>query len=158
MLLRFVKDLDKLVKVRRKGIIGLVVLVLIQFIRPTKNDSNASDNHISKEFNVPESVEIILKTSCYDCHSNYTEKVWYADVSPVSWMLSKHVKSGKEHVNFSEWMGYNKHQKEFIKSKLLQCMEQQTMPTKGYVMLHKEAALSKKQQQVLVKWFQTLKK
>jgi len=142
----------------KKGIIVVVVLVLIQLIRPAKNDSKNDTNHISAAFNLPVQVEEILQTSCYDCHSNNTKKVWYASVAPISWMVANHVNKGKEHVNFSEWMGYNQDQKKYIVDKLIASIKQHTMPTKGYIMMHKDAALSQKQQQVLVEWFQTLKK
>lgn len=142
----------------KKGIIVLIAFVLIQLIRPKKNESKDTTDHISNEFDVPVAIAEILQTSCYDCHSNYTNEVWYDKVAPVSWIVSNHINSGKEHVNFSEWMGYNAHQKKFIIAKLIQSVARNTMPTKGYVMLHKQAALSKEQQELLKEWFQTLKK
>ncbi len=143
---------------KKKGIIVLVVLVLMQLIRPEINTEKDGTNHISNVFDMPLPIKEILKNSCYDCHSNSTKPVWYDTVAPFSWMISNHVTSGKEHVNFSEWLQYNEYQKKFIINKLIQSVEQHTMPTKGYLTMHKEAALSKEQQQLLVQWFKSLKK
>ena len=57
----------------------LAILVIIQFFRPAKNmnaTASATTNDISKLYMVPENVQSILKTSCYDCHSNNTYYPW----------------------------------------------------------------------------------
>ena len=70
----------------------LLVFIIIQFIRPAKNKSEGiSNNDISKIYPVPENVQAILKTSCYDCHSNNTVYPWYASIQPVSWWLDDHI-------------------------------------------------------------------
>mgnify|MGYP006156193255 CR=1 FL=1 len=61
----------------------LVILVIIQFIRPEKNTSaeviTAGD--ISKVHAVPENVHQLLVKKCYDCHSNNTKYPWYVNIS-----------------------------------------------------------------------------
>ena len=56
----------------RKILIGLlIVLVIIQFIHPAKNQSEGiAANDITKSFGVPDDVQGILKKACNDCHSN----------------------------------------------------------------------------------------
>lgn len=52
------------------GLIILVVIIVIQFIQPAHNKSEgllATD--ISKIFSIPDSVKVVLKNACYDCHS-----------------------------------------------------------------------------------------
>ena len=99
----------------KKGItVLLIVVVLIQFIRPEKNDSKEGLNDISTVMNIPDEVKSIIKTSCADCHSNYTKYPWYSEIAPVSWYLAQHVNEGKEHLNFSEWTSYNKDQKSVV--------------------------------------------
>ncbi len=53
--------------------------------------------------NVPKQVANIIKTSCYDCHSNNTAYPWYNKVQPAAWFLENHVKHGKEVLNFNEY-------------------------------------------------------
>ena len=88
----------------KKILLGiLIIIILIQFIRPEKNISSESINDISTVMDVPENVQEIIKTSCADCHSNTTKYPWYSEVAPVSWYLASHVNDGKKHLNFSEW-------------------------------------------------------
>ena len=56
----------------KKILIGLgILLVIIQFIRPDKNESNDLTNEISTKYEVPAAVNDILQVSCNDCHSNF---------------------------------------------------------------------------------------
>ncbi len=41
--------------------------------------------------------------ACFGCHSNETEKPWYAHVAPMAWLVNNHVEGGREELNFSEW-------------------------------------------------------
>ena len=86
----------------------IIVLVVIQFIRSSRNISETeSANSIKQKFNVPADVEDILKTSCYDCHSNLTVYPWYTNIQPVGWWMQNHVNDAKRHLNFSEFATYN---------------------------------------------------
>ncbi len=85
----------------------LILLVLIQFIRPAKNSSSAqSANDITLHYSVPDSVLAVLKRSCYDCHSNNTVYPWYDRVQPIAWWLQYHINHGKRALNFSEFAAY----------------------------------------------------
>src|SRR4051812_1459572 len=84
-----------------------VVFVIIQFFHPAKNQSEViSINDITKVYPVPGEVQKILKTSCYDCHSNNSIYPWYAKIQPVSWWLNHHIDEGKHELNFSEFATY----------------------------------------------------
>ena len=61
-----------------------VLLVAIQFIRPARNTGSADGpQDITHAVAVPAPVLTMLKTACYDCHSNQTAYPWYATVQPV---------------------------------------------------------------------------
>jgi hypothetical protein len=61
----------------------LVVLIIIQFIRPERNISaSPSPADISTVYSIRADVGSILKKACYDCHSNNTRYPWYANVQP----------------------------------------------------------------------------
>ena len=141
----------------KKILIGiLVVFILIQFIRPTKNDSRNNVNDISTVMEVPTEVQQILKTSCNDCHSNYTEYPWYSEVAPVSWYLASHVNDGKKHLNLSEWTVYNEHQKEHILKDFEEVLESHEMPLESYLWIHEDAKMTVEQYEVLMNWVKTI--
>jgi hypothetical protein len=141
----------------KKVVLGiLVVIVLIQFIRPEKNNSKDWSNDYTNELNVPEEIQKIIKTSCADCHSNYTKYPWYSEVAPVSWYLAQHVNDGKKHLNFSEWTAYNSNQKKHILKDLKEVLQSHEMPLESYLILHKEAELSKDQYELFQNWVKTI--
>ena len=142
----------------KKILLGiLIVIILIQFIRPEKNISNVSVNDISTIIDIPENVQEIIKTSCADCHSNITKYPWYSEIAPVSWYLASHVNDGKRHLNFSEWAAYNKNQKEHILKDLKKELKSKEMPLNSYLWIHKEAVVSPEQYKILLDWLQTIK-
>ncbi|WP_457616072.1 heme-binding domain-containing protein [Lutibacter sp.] len=142
----------------KKKVLGIIVVfVLIQFIRPEKNNSNISKNDISTVYQIPSEVKDILKTSCADCHSNSTEYPWYSEIAPISWFIAQHVNEGKEHLNFSEWTTYNDRQKNHIIEEMEEVLEEHEMPLNSYLLIHKNAKLSDNQYTVLVNWVKTLK-
>jgi len=134
----------------------LVVFILIQFIRPEKNVSGDKTNDISTIMEIPNDANEILKTSCTDCHSNTTVYPWYSEIAPVSWYLASHVNDGKEHLNFSEWASYNKDQQKHILKDLLEELEDHEMPLKSYLIIHKDAEMTKNQYETLLSWVKTI--
>ncbi len=141
---------------KKKIIVIILVLVAIQFIRPTKNTGDVNLQMISKEQNVPLEVQKILEVSCYDCHSNKTVYPWYADIAPVSWYIARHVNKGKEHFNISEWNSYNENQKKNIISDFKRTVEKGRMPLRSYLIKHPEAKLSESQKRLLIDWINTI--
>jgi len=135
----------------------IVVFIIIQMIRPNKNDSRNDINHISTVISVPDEVQEILKTSCNDCHSNFTVYPWYNEIAPISWYLASHVNDGKEHLNFSEWTVYNKNQQSHILKDLEEVLETHEMPLKSYLWIHKDAEMTKDEYEVLMAWVKSIK-
>ena len=134
-------------------VLGLI-FILIQFIRPDKNDSNDMTYDISKKYNVPERVNGILKTSCIDCHSNKTTYPWYANVQPVAWWLDHHVTDGKRHLNLSEFTNLRIAIQNHKFDEIVEMVEKKEMPLPSYTNfgLHSEANLSDEQRKLLIDW------
>jgi hypothetical protein len=139
----------------KKILLGLVlVLVVIQFFRPERNESNDQTYAIATKYAVPQEVDAILKVSCNDCHSNKTEYPWYANIQPVAWWLDEHVVDGKRHLNFSEFtnrpIAIQNHKLEEV----IEMVEEKEMPMEEYTYLglHSEANLTDAQRQVLIDW------
>lgn len=142
----------------KKILLGiLLIIIVIQFIRPEKNSSNETLNDITTVMKVPEDVQQIIKTSCADCHSNTTVYPWYSEIAPISWYLASHVNDGKEHLNFSEWATYNKNQKEHIIKDLKKELKSKEMPLNSYLWIHKDAVVSPEQYKILLDWVNTIK-
>ncbi len=140
---------------KKKILLGLLaIFVIIQFIRPEKNQSDDQLNAVAKKYEVPEKVEDILKVACYDCHSNNTRYPWYANIQPSAWWLADHVKDGKRNLNFSDFVtrpiAVQNHKFEEIAEQV----EKKEMPLSeySYLGLHSDAKLTDEQRKVLVDW------
>jgi hypothetical protein len=133
---------------------GLIVLLIIQFIRPSKNISNDNTHHISTKYRVPAEVDTILKVACNDCHSNKTAYPWYANVQPAAWFLSSHVNDGKKHLNFSEFTNLPIAIQNHKLEEMIDEVEGKDMPLASYTYLglHKDAKLNEDQRLVLNTW------
>ncbi|MBK7121571.1 MAG: heme-binding domain-containing protein [Chitinophagaceae bacterium] len=131
----------------------LLAFIVIQFIRPEKNRAEGiSNNDISKKYTVPDDVQVILKTSCYDCHSNNTVYPWYAEIQPAAWWLDDHVKEGKKELNFSEFAGYNIRRQYTKLEEINKEVKEGEMPLDSYLWIHKNANLSDQQKLALTSW------
>jgi len=134
-------------------LLGLAFIV-IQFFRPEKNESNDMTYDITTKYTVPDKVQVILKSSCNDCHSNKTKYPWYSNIQPVAWWLADHVKHGKRHLNFSAFtksrIAIQNHKFEEI----IETVEEHEMPLESYTYLglHKEAKLTDEQRKTLIDW------
>jgi hypothetical protein len=100
----------------------------------------------------PKEVAELLKTSCYDCHSNQTHYPWYSHIAPVSWWLKGHVDHGREKLNFAEWDSYTPEQGDTLKVKSADMIEKKWMPILTYKIIHKESRLNEEQREMLVDW------
>lgn len=131
----------------------LLAFVVIQFFRPAKNKAEGiSNKDISKIYAMPEDVNTILKTSCYDCHSNNTVYPWYAEVQPVAWWLNKHIVDAKKDLNFSEFAGYSIRRQYRKFEEINDLVKKDEMPLDSYLWIHKYAKLSDEQKLTLANW------
>ena len=137
-------------------LIVVAVLVAIQFIRPEPN-SGAADTprDITHVVQVPGNVMRVLKTSCYDCHSNRTTYPWYSRINPVGWWLDHHIKEGKAELNFSEFAAYDKKRQDHKLEETAEEVQEGHMPLPPYLYAHADAKLTPAQAQLIVDWVKT---
>lgn len=133
-------------------IIIIIAFVAIQFFQPEKNMGESSANHIFQTEQIPEGVKLSLKNACMDCHSNQTNYLWYHKLSPVSWMVDKHIKEGKKELNFSEWGEQDAYDKFGAFEDISKEVERKTMPIKSYTFMHKNARFSEDERTAFVEW------
>lgn len=138
----------------RKILISLLfVLVVIQFIRPSRNISRASQpNYIGNEYSIPGNVKTILAKACNDCHSNNTRYPWYALIQPVYWWLDKHIRNGKKHVNYDEYLNRSLRYQYHKMEETIEMVKDGEMPLNSYTLLHKQARLSESEKAALISW------
>ena len=143
---------------RRSFQILLLVFVIIQFIRPAKNKSvGISNTDITKLYPVPDDVQSILKTSCYDCHSNNTVYPWYNNIQPVTWWLNNHIQEGKRDLNFSEFAAY-RIRRQYVKLEQINALvKKDEMPLDSYLWIHKDAKLNDLQKMAIANWTTSLR-
>ena len=128
-------------------IIIVLVLIGIQFVPVSKTNPP-----VTGEIKAPAEVMEILRTSCYDCHSNESKWPWYSNIAPVSWLVVDDVNEGREHLNFSEWQSYSAEDKAEDIEEIWEEIEEEEMPLWFYLPLHPEARLSDAQKETIRKW------
>lgn len=123
---------------------------VIQLIRP---DFTNPKGDTALALHADEKVEKILKSSCYDCHSNETHYPWYRNVAPVSWVMSSNIEGGRKALNFSTWATIDERIKDERLTRAKQLINNELMPKSEYVMMHKNAVLNYEEKKVLDDFF-----
>ncbi|MBT8206650.1 MAG: heme-binding domain-containing protein [Acidimicrobiia bacterium] len=127
----------------------VVAFVAIQFVPVDR-----SNPPVTMDVVAPAEVRSVLRQSCYDCHSNESNWPWYSYVAPVSWLVAKDVREGREHLNFSTWDRYTTDERsEFVAEAYEEAVEGE-MPLPIYLTMHNDARLSREDRQVLHDWAQ----
>ncbi len=139
--------------------IGLIIFLLMQLYQPARNESFEQDitANFTKVYNVPKNVEAILRTSCYDCHSNNTNYPWYSNVQPVGFFMEHHIKEAKEDLNFDEWGKYSKRKQENKLDRIVKQIKSDEMPLASYTLIHKNARLTTVQKKEVMDWISKIK-
>ncbi len=134
---------------RGVGIIVMLVagVILIQFV-PVER----SNPPVESDIPAPPAVKLILKRACYDCHSHETMWPWYSRLAPVSWLLARDVHEGRAELNFSTWAHYSPTEQEKKLKESWEEVQEGEMPPWYYLPLHRDAALSEADRQLLQTW------
>lgn len=134
-------------------IVAVLLFVTIQFIRPERNRSNQFlPTDIYKLAPLPDSIGSLLQTACYDCHSNNTNYPWYMNIQPMGWLMAKHIREGKEELNFSEFGGYSRRRQLSKLKAVASSVKDGTMPIASYLWMHRDAKLSAENKASIINW------
>ena len=99
-----------------KIILAIVLFIFIgmQFYQPALNVDKGQvyTTDFTQAYKMPVQVKAMFQTSCYDCHSNNTNYVWYDYVQPMRALVENHIKNAKEDLNFNEWDTYSNRKQE----------------------------------------------
>ena len=145
--------------ITKKIFIGLALLfVVIQFFRIDKTNPPVDPAlDIVNVVKAPVVVSEMLKTSCYDCHSNESIYPWYTNIAPVSWWIKKHINEGRDELNFSEWGNYSARRKDHKLDEIIELVEEEEMPLKSYLIAHGDANISTEQRAKIIEWAETVR-
>ncbi len=139
------------------GVIAL--FLLIQFVPAEMNvdpavnfENPQKDPQIFQMYPTSNTVKNILRSSCYDCHSNHTNYPWYAKIQPVKWWLAEHIEDGKKHFNIYEFQNYRPWKQYHKIEECLSEIEENEMPLKSYSMIHQDAKLTELQRKEFELW------
>lgn len=135
----------------------LVILVIVGiFIILQLIPVNQVNPLTVQNVDAPSEIMSILKTSCYDCHSNETEWPWYSRIAPGSFLITRDVIEGRKHLNFSEFSELNVVDSSMIADEIIEVLKEGEMPILPYLLLHPSASLIDSETKALMKWAETL--
>jgi hypothetical protein len=142
-------------KKKLKWIIGALVVLfaLLQLTNPARTNPPFTPAHDLMATNPPPpDIAALLRSACYDCHSDETRWPWYSHIAPASWLVVGDVNEARKHVNFSDWP----YEKPDLAARKLEDMsdnvQSDDMPPSKYTLMHPDARLSDAQRDALVKW------
>ena len=136
------------------AVLVVAIVLVIQVIPVERNVSTVPPGQsFEKTEKVPANVAAILKVSCYDCHSNNTRYPWYSELQPGAWFMARHIKKGKEELNFDEFNNYSKRRKKAKIKSIISQIEKDEMPLRSYRMMHGNARLSADEKKELLDFF-----
>ena len=133
-------------------LIVIVGLFIIMQLIPL----NQTNPPVIQDASAPVDIKMILKTSCYDCHSNETEWPWYSRIAPGSFLITRDVVEGRKHLNFSEFSDMDVFDSTDVADEILEVLGESEMPIIPYLLLHPGASLSGSQTKALMGWAKTL--
>jgi len=128
---------------KHAAVVFIIVFAAAQFVRPVRaNPAIDPGRTIQAHAGITPELGAILERSCRDCHSNATVWPRYANVAPLSWLMSYAVTKGRKTVNFSEWASYTPDQQRLLLAVSCEDVKSGKMPG-VYTLVRPETTLSK---------------
>ncbi|EIQ01686.1 hypothetical protein OpiT1DRAFT_00259 [Opitutaceae bacterium TAV1] len=142
-------------RIRNYVLAAAGLFVVIQFPRPEKNTTppaagGGRDPLIA--VGVPEDIRVVLKNSCFDCHSRNTRYPWYAEVQPVGWYINTHVRGGLRRLDFTVLPEYSDERLARRWDSVAEAVAFGSMPLPPYLRLHGDARLTAEEVTRLATW------
>lgn len=138
-----------MLRTRKTVIIGIVIIVIgfiaLQFVGNFIPLFARTNPPVTYQINwdTPET-ERLMRAACYDCHSHETVWPWYANITPISWLVAKDVNEARREMNLSTGRG------EVEADEMIRQIERGDMPLPIYLIMHPEADLTEQQKQTLI--------
>lgn len=131
-------------------LVSLSVLGSRTYVNPPVDPLRSLDSMLE----MPSGVSVMLRRSCYDCHSHLTRWPWYSRIPPLSTIIADDVRRARQRMNFSEWP--TEGPKAAMAGVLLMAgcasMREGIMPPNRYVHLHPGSRPSKEEVDAFCAW------
>ena len=92
--------------------------------------------------NLSARVRVTLESKCGDCHSDKTHYPIYSHIAPVSWMIERDVREGRNALNLSQWQSYGDEDRIKALTRIASEVHAMQMPPRNYAMFHPTARLT----------------
>lgn len=145
-------------RLKKVGIVLFLVLIAIQFYQPALNQNPGQDytNDFLVTTDAPTNISKLIKTSCYDCHSNNTQYLWYDYIQPARMFVETHITDGKKELNFNEFGSYSNRKQQSELEAISKQIKSGDMPLSSYTLLHHDAILNEAQKQETITWINSI--
>lgn len=130
------------------GLGVVIVLALLIQLVPVNRENPAVVTQVS--WDSPET-RALWEHACADCHSNETTWPWYSYVAPVSWLVARDVREGREKFNISD---LTTSRLDKMMREIAEVVQEGEMPMPIYLVTHPEARLTSAERDALVKGLQ----
>ncbi len=138
---------------RKILIIVVLIIVIIQLIPSGRPDNNpVPGKDLLEVVEAADEIVTLLKSACYDCHSQQVIYPWYSYVAPVSFLVSRDVRVGREQLDFGFWGDLSKRKQIKALDEISEAVEAGDMPMKIYPIMHPNAKLTDAQRQQIIDW------
>lgn len=137
------------------GAIGVLLVAICSVaVHPFGSVKNANPNSepVSNGLIASTTVATVLERSCADCHSNRTVWPWYSHIAPISWLVERDVRRGRDRLNLSNWPSYSVEERRQFLSDITSAVENGQMPLPQYTLLHQKAKLSDADRDAVYRW------
>jgi len=129
------------------------IFILIQLGQPDRSNPPIDQSMtISAQAEFKPPVSGLIRSACFDCHSNETRWPWYSYIAPVSWIVANDVREGRGHLNFSEWGKYPKSKRVLKLGQIYEQVSKGDMPIQKYLTIHTEARLTAADRDSITDW------
>lgn len=134
---------------RKASVAGalLVLFGIIQFVPIEKTNPPTE-----KEIDAPIEVRQVFRRACYDCHSNETSWPWYSSVAPISWLMVRDVREGRQKVNFTAWKAMEPEKEAELIEEIREEVEDGEMPPWFYRWVHPESRMADSEKTLIRQW------
>ncbi|WP_079243785.1 heme-binding domain-containing protein [Chryseobacterium indologenes] len=139
---------------KRVLVFVLSLFIAIQLYQPAFNmdKGKAVTKDFTRVYKMPAEVQTLFRNSCYDCHSNNTDYVWYDYIQPARLLVENHIKEAKNDLNFSEWETYSNRKQERLLNSIKEQIINRQMPLSSYTLMHRKAKLSDNEIKIMTEW------
>lgn len=126
-------------------LILISIVSLVQFLKPNEIKRYENGGETEDLAGIPENINAILKSSCFNCHSTSPKLVWYDKITPVNFLVVSHINKATEALNFANWRDMPSAKQKAVLYYSINKIRSGEMPLSSYTLAHPSAKINKSQ-------------